>query len=56
MPEASRCVECKQPWTEYASAALDGFDRHYYFASLDDTHPDGCGHRVIWLGLSALVC
>lgn len=42
MPEASRCAECKQLWSEYASAALDyiSLDRRYYFASLDSTHPD----------------
>lgn len=42
MPEASQCPECKRLWSEYASAALDyiSLDRHYYFASLDHTHPN----------------
>lgn len=42
MPEASQCADCKRLWSEYASAALDyiSLDRHYYFASLDHTHPD----------------
>lgn len=41
MPEASQCPECKRLWSEYASAALDSInlDRHYYFSSLDSTHP-----------------